>query len=68
MPSGALQRDEGIVKSVTADELVIQRDNGSEVKLKIAQPNATMPDAGDRVNVQYRLDGMQPVLLNIEKQ
>ncbi|HEX5060938.1 MAG TPA: hypothetical protein VFV99_16335 [Kofleriaceae bacterium] len=58
------------MKSVSGDELVIQRDNGSELTLKITErgANMTMPDTGDRVNVQYRFDGMEPVVVKIEAQ
>jgi len=60
-----LQNDEGVVKSVTADEIVLQRDNGSEIELKTVQ-SLTMPTAGQRVAVQYRLDGTQPVAVRID--
>ena len=62
-----LQHDEGIVSSVNAEELVLTRDNGSQLKIQMTQSLA-LPELGDRVNVEYKLDGSQPVAVRIAHQ
>jgi hypothetical protein len=62
-----LQHDEGIVSSVSADELVLTRDNGSSLELQMTQ-SLDLPALGDRVNVEYKLDGSQPVAVRIDHQ
>ena len=61
-----MQNDEGVVVSVTDKHIVLQRDNGSQIKLEAVQ-SLTMPTEGQRIAVQYRYDGMMPVAVRIEQ-
>jgi hypothetical protein len=63
----AMQSDEGIVRSVDSDLIVVERDNGSQVRIKASGASVTMPTVGQRVYVQYRLDGMERVATKIEQ-
>jgi hypothetical protein len=46
--------------------MVVRRDNGSQIRIRVNQQSMTMPSEGQRVTVQYRLEGMQPVAVTIE--
>jgi hypothetical protein len=66
--SGAMiQSDEGVVQSVTDDEIVLQRDNGSQLRIQLEGQQATQPSIGERVHVQYRMENMQPVLVQLDR-
>ena len=63
----AMQTDEGVVRSVTNELIVIERDNGSQVRIKASGASVMMPTVGQRVYVQYRLDGMERIATKIEQ-
>ena len=62
-----MQSDEGVVKSVSGNEIVLERDNGSEIRFKTDE-SQTMPTAGQRITVRYRFEGTQPIVVEIEQE
>jgi hypothetical protein len=62
---GETMSDEGVVRAVLGNEVIIQRDNGSQLTVRVDQ-QMTMPSEGQRVKVQYRLEGTQPIAESID--
>jgi len=60
------QSTEGILKSATGDEVIIERDDGSEMRFKVDPWATPIPSDFARVRVQYRTDTDQPTVTRIE--
>jgi len=64
----AIVTDEGVVGTVTGDEIILRRDDGTDMRIKIDQQSFTMPKAGQRVQVLYKFTGtLTPVAVSIKE-
>jgi hypothetical protein len=63
--NGLVKSEQGTVLATTNDAFVLQRENGSLVRMQ-ASPTMTMPAQGQRVTVIYRIQSMQPVVVHVE--
>ena len=61
--------DQGTVQSVTGNEIVLRRANGSDITIQVDQTSMTLPEKGDSVQVIYQFQGTTtPSAVSIKKQ
>ena len=60
------QSEDGVVLSAKDDEIIIERENGSLLKLEL-KPSVMAPTEGQHVTVHYRYENKKPVVVRIEE-
>jgi hypothetical protein len=60
--------EEGVVRAATDEEIILVRDNGSDIRIRYDKSSLTKPSEGDRIQVVYRFDGpTSPIAVSIKE-